>query len=285
MPRVKLVWIVLVGSAVALALALALKFLLFAPKPREADREWTLSIEPQKPILVAAPGEFVTQVFSLSYKAPEDETLKALIAQRGFELSLKAPDDWQVLGLDEANPITLKGDGSRRVFVTVRIPPFYPAGEYHLRLQPVLKPMDVTKFMEQSPSIEIGSPRAPAHIFAVKHGDFTVRVKKAAIPKVEPRSPRAEVDPGRMPLALIHFVVTNQGNVRGGFELEALAPEGWRISPHRKRVDLSPGESEEVSIGLIIPEGVPPGVGEVILQASAKGYEARAVVKVTVLPH
>ena len=116
-------------------------------------------------------------------------------------------------------------------------------------------------------------------------GSFTVRVKRAAIPKVEPRSPRAEVDPSRFPVAFLRFTVINRGNMRGSFKLEAVAPTGWRILPYRELVELSPGESGEVILGLIVPKRAPPKAEKVILKAEAKGYESEAAIKVTVLPH
>jgi len=238
-----------------------------------------LAIEPQKPLLVAAPGEFVTQVFSLSYEGAAPEPIISR------ELTLKAPSDWQVLGLDEINPVTLKPGESRQIFVTIGVPPLYPAEEYRLSLRPSLKLEVVVKPLEQSPSTEVrAQPTVAVTVGSIKQGDFTVRVKRAAIPKVEPRSPRAEVDPGWMPAAVIRFVVLNQGNVRGTFKLRAIPPTGWRILPYRKQVELGPGESEEVSIGLIVPEETSAGVGEVILRALAKGYQSEAAVKVTVLP-
>lgn len=241
------------ASIFALALVLVLKFVVFAPMPPLVLD--ALEIKPLKPALVAAPGEFVTQSFSLAYLGP---------AEASYFLSLEVPENWQLLGLAEVNPIRLESGGSRRIFVTIGVPPLYPPGEYpiYLRLARSREPREGT----------LG---------------FTVRVKAAAIPRVEPLSPRAEVDPERGWPVPIYFEVTNRGNRRGAFKLEVTAPSDWTESWEPKELTLSPGESEKVAIWISPPRGALVGVTEIALKAKVEGYgyEAEARAKVTLLPH
>jgi len=267
MSRLKLVLITL-GIVAALALALVLKLLVFAPKHGEPD--WTLSMEPQKPLLVAAPGEFVTQIFSLMYNEPASETA---VLRASFTLSLKAPDDWQMLGLDEVNPIALAPGESRQVFVTIGIPSRTPPGDYDLTLRPVLFKLE---------PIETQSTRATFRQVLLPTVAFTVRVKRATIPKVEPRFPRAEAEAGSK--VELHFILSNLGNAQGTVKLMSIAPPGWRMELDQRRIELDVSESREVGITVSVPADAPSGVEKVTLRAQAGGYESEAAIKVTVLP-
>jgi len=269
MSRLKLTLITLAVVS-AVALALVLKLIVFAPKPEELG--WTLEIEPLKAHLAAAPGEFITQVFSLTYNEPASG---ATITRAGFSLSLKAPEGWQVLGLDEVNPITLKPGESRRVFVTIGVPSHTPPGDYDLAIHPTLSDLELPEPQAARPAFhQVLLPTATA--------TFTIRVEPTAIPKVEPRSPRAEAEAGgRIEL---HFSVTNRGNTEGSFKLKAETPPGWGAELPQK-VELGPGESQEVKVSVQVPPDAPPKVEKIILKAEAKGSKSEATVKVTVLPH
>jgi hypothetical protein len=281
MPRLKLVLITL-GIVLALALALVLKLVVFAPKPGEPD--WTVAIEPQKPLLVAVPGEFVTQVFELTYiglVVTGGRATSEAFKEMSCDLSIKAPQGWQVLGLDEVNPIKLKKGESQQVFVTIGVPPRHPPGEYRLRAQPIPSLEEIkhsSQIRTQTPSA-----RLSALVFSFSPiVTFTVRVKRAAIPRVEPRSPRDEAEAGSE--MELHFILSNLGNTRGVFKLMTIAPPGWRVALDQKRIELDVSESREVGITVSVPADAPPGVEKVILRATTKGYESEAAVKVTVLP-
>jgi hypothetical protein len=287
MARVKLGLIAL-AVGLSLALALGAKFILFAPK---AGWPLELEIRPLKPELVAVPGEFITQIVGLTYKAREvHEECIPFIGEESYILSLKAPDNWQVLGLDGVNPISLRLGESRRVFLTLRVPPLCPPGRYPLSLQAEFSwaPFKVQKV--QSPSGEAGAPSCISPVLVP--ASFIVRVKAVAIPKVEPLLPRVEVDPERERLVIVPFKVTNIGNARGAFRLEAAGPPDWGLPDwqsatlKKRKMELSPGESQEIRIMIVPPsKGAPARVEEVTLKAAAEGYEAEAKVKVTVLPH
>ncbi len=287
MARFKLLLAVLaVGLILALALALALKFVVFAPQRPSPSLE--IELKPLKPELVAKPGEFITQVVNLTYKG--EEAVRECIpstAEESLILSLEVPDNWQVLGLDGVNPITLRLGGSRQVFITIGIPPLYPPGEYPLSLKADFSwaPVRIRRISFQSPSSEPESPVCVGPALQATTS-FTVRVGAAAIPKVEPLSPRAEVDLERGLPVPIFFKVTNQGNRRGAFKLEVTGPSGWVVLWGRpKGLKLSPGESKKVGVLVRPSRGAATGVEEIVLKAKAEGYEAEAKLKVTILPH
>ncbi|MGQ9477629.1 MAG: COG1470 family protein [Candidatus Bipolaricaulia bacterium] len=252
------------GLALALILALAMVLKVVPLALRGPSQALKLEITPLKPRITAAPGEFITQVFILSYRTDSKGKGAARLA---LELALTAPSGWQVLGLDEASPFELGLGESKRLFLTLGVPHLAPPREYRLSLQ-------------AGPST--GSSPSPG--FA----SFIVEVKAAAAPRLEPRSPRAEVEPEpeKDRAVSLAFELSNQGNVRGAFALLAHLPRGWEAI-YPERLELGPGERREIEATVTIPREAPPGVEEFILKAVAQdyGYEAEAKVKVTVLPH
>lgn len=213
-----------------------------------AHRDSSEGLRSLTPAGRATPGEFATFVFNLSNESE---------AARTYHLSFNAPQGWLIVGTPPA-VLTLTPDQAKKLFITLGVPEQTAPGTYAVQL--------VARDDGESFS-------ATAH----------VKVGPVPLPRVEPRSLRAEVEAGSA--LVLHFLVTNRGNRRGAFELTATVPPEWKATLDQQRVELEPGERREVELSIFVPATASPSVERVTLKAEAREHEAEAEVKVTVLPH
>ncbi len=217
-------------------------FVLLYQNRRVAELRFLTAVEE------AIPGRFVTLVFALRNPAAEE---------RDYRLVLDWPEaeGWKLIG-PPPERVPLEPKAEQRIFITLGVPPRAEAGTYTIRLW-----------------AEDGGE----HI-----AEAEVRVAAVAVPRVEPRSPRAEAEAGHG-VELI-YKVRNVGNVADAFAIEVVAPEGWEARASAAAVSVEPGETATVVVQLEIPEDAPVRVYQIALEARAGRHRARGVVKLTVLP-
>lgn len=175
------------------------------------------------PPRTATPGELVTHVFTVSNTGTEADE---------FSLVLTTPQGWTALPIDPV--ISLAPGESRRLFVTLMIPPGAAAGSYATELR-ATSLADPTQSAVAQGIVEL-LPVVDLQLEAV-------RVDRAA-PGSEAR----------------HTVrVTNRGNVADTYRLAARSSPDWttRVSP--AEVTVLPGAHRDVTVSVLVPHTARPG--------------------------
>jgi len=188
------------------------------------------------PAKSAAPGEFVTQVFTVTNQGTHDDT---------YDLQVTAPQGWSLLGLP--GQLSLAAGESAKVFISVPIPATAAAGEYELTLRAT---------SQADPTVS-------------DEATCTIEVVEAAGVRVIPPAGK-EVQPGQT--VIYTFIVENTGNLPDIFELEASSSRGYPVEVSPQSLSLLYGERGEVRVSLAIPIEATPGVDRLTLRATATKY-------------
>lgn len=202
------------------------------------------------PEQTAAPGDFVTIVFEVVNRGASPES---------FDLELVLPEGLSALAAPGS--IALDPGASDRLFVTVAVSARARAGENRVTLR------------------------------AAARGDPTIRAEATAIILVEevlslvvtPAEDRA-VEPGTR--VALTFRVTNLGNVLDRLILMAESLRGFPLELAPTSLEVLPGETRSVEVGVIVPQGAAPGRERVTLVARSTVFDvaASAATQLTILP-
>lgn len=227
-----------------------LRFTVFSPTQGEVKELVVKAVVSSR---TATPGDFVTHVFSVVNKSRD---------QSSYELNLTSPEGWPVIS--KLSSFSLSSGEEEKIFVTVGVPPLTPTGRYNLELGAT---------SQENPEVTSSSTAL-------------INVTEAVKVKVEALLARREAEPGGE--VVCSFVVMNQGNIAGSFELATFSPPGWQTTlakmHSRSWVKLAPGESKDISITVQVPKSAPPGTEDLTLKVSSGKAADEAKVTITVLP-
>lgn len=190
------------------------------------------------PAKTAAPGEFVTQVFTVVNRGGNADT---------YDLEIAIPSGWALLGLP--GTLSVSSGESAKVFVSVLIPATAAAGEYVLILQAISQ-ADPTVSDKASCIIEI--------------------IEAAAVLVIPPAGQEAQA--GRA--VTYSFAVENTGNISDIFEMEADSSRGYQVASSPQSLALLYGERAQVEVTMQIPADAKPGIDRLTLKATSTKYPA-----------
>ena len=198
-----------------------------------------------------APGEFATQVFSVTNDSASADTL---------DLSFTVPLGWGILGAPTALSLDPGEEGT--LFVTVTVPPGATAGEYSVALTAVSQ-SDPTQSAAASASITV----AP--------------VNKLDIIMPDPRS----VAPGE--IVTYEVIVVNRGNAQDTMDIEVSSTERFSVTVSDSTINLAPQERATITVIIDVPSDADSGrdlLSFTVTSALYAGVTKEASLFTTILP-
>lgn len=199
----------------------------------------------------AAPGDVVTHVFAVSHDAPSGQT---------FTLTYDVPAGWTLLGAPPEIAVAAGDEGV--VFLTLTIPSDAAAGSYVLTF------------------------RAASQTDPTDEASAGVTTRVAVVNQVELAAPAGKsVAPGGS--VSYDVLVVNRGNAQDVFAVTAISSRAYAASLSSASLELSPRESQTVTVVLAVPADAAPGRDVITVRASSTLYaevEDEIAVFTTILP-
>jgi len=199
----------------------------------------------------AAPGDVVTHVFAVSHDEPFGKT---------FTLTYDVPTGWAHLGAPPEIAVAAGDEGV--VFLTLTVPSDAAAGSYVLSL------------------------RATSQTDATDEASAGVATRVTVVNQVELVPPAGKsVAPGGS--VSYDVLVVNRGNAQDVFALTAISSRAYAVSLSTPSLELSPRESQTVTVVLAVPADAVPGRDVITVRASSTLYaevEDEIAVFTTILP-
>lgn len=198
-----------------------------------------------------APGEFATQVFSVTNDSASADT---------FDLSFTVPHGWGILGA----PTTLSLDPGEEatLFVTVTVPPGAAAGEYSIALTAVSQ-SDPTQNAAASASITV------------------TPVNELDVIMPNPQS----VAPGE--IVTYEVIVVNRGNAQDTMDIEVSSAERFSVTVSDSTINLAPQERATVTVTIDVPGDADSGrdlMSFAVTSTLYAGVKKEASLFTTILP-
>ncbi len=199
----------------------------------------------------AAPGEFVTHVFSVT-----NDALTADTVDIGFAI----PPGWGILGAPTELSLAAGEEGT--IFVTVTVPPGAIAGTYKITLAATSQ-SDPT----YRASVSATTTVAPVNQISI------------VMPDAQSAPPGAKVS--------YDVVIVNRGNVQDTIDVTATSSHKFDVSVSNAKLNLGPQEKATVVVTIQITADAAAGRDVLSLFASSSlypGVEEDATLFTTVLP-
>jgi hypothetical protein len=199
----------------------------------------------------AAPGDVVTHVFAVSHDEPSGQTLS---------LAYDVPPSWTLLGAPPEIAVAAGDEGV--VFLTLTVPSDAAAGSYVLTL------------------------RAASQTDPTDEASAGVTTRVAVVNQVELVPPAGKsVAPGGS--VSYDVLVVNRGNAQDVLALAVVSSRAYAASPSTASLELSPRETQVVTVVLAVPADAGPGRDVITVRASSTLYaevEDEIAVFTTILP-